>query len=269
MVAERGETPLQERISERIREQIVDTYVSQMVEQLLEVPKIIPQDRILQRTMKQIVDCTEATRADLAGAEKSLVTLVASQAEGRSSCTQVVSDHEASVKIFEEVLKAWTEATQVLQSGTSGADGQTYSLFQENSSAALQTLTDLKGFGVFTAVRRLAEQEHSTALARLESCISATMKFGAGADGDPFMKVKDLITDLISRVQAEASSETNQKSYCDEEMLKATEKREDLEVHVAKHSSRLEAAVARSVDLDGEILAQRQIPIDQTVQKTV
>ena len=69
------------------------------------------------------------------------------------------------------------------------------------------------------------------------------------------MKVKDLITDLISRVQAEASSETNQKSYCDEEMSKATKKREDLETDVAKHSSKLEAAVARSVDLDGEVSA--------------
>ena len=81
------------------------------------------------------------------------------------------------------------------------------------------------------------------------------MKFGAGADGDPFVKLKDLITDLISRLQAEASFETNQKSYCDEEMSKATEKEEDLEADVAKHSSKLEAAVARSIDPDDEISA--------------
>ena len=109
------------------------------------------------------------------------------------------------------------------------------------------------------SVRRLAEQEHSTALDQLASRISAIMKFGAGADGDPFVKVKDLITDLISRVEAEASSETNQKSYCDEEMLKATEKRENLEADVAKHSSKLEAAVARSIDLDGEISALQSV----------
>ena len=91
------------------------------------------------------------------------------------------------------------------------------------------------------SVRRLAQQEHSTALDQLASRISAIMKFGAGADGDPFVKVKDLITDLISRLQAEALSETNQKSYCDEEMSKVTEKKEDLEADVAKgqvHRSR-------------------------------
>ena len=71
----------------------------------------------------------------------------------------------------------------------------------------------------------------------------------------PFVKVKDLITDLINRLQAGASSEMNQKSCCDEETSKATEKKEDLEADVAKHSSKLEAAVARSIVLDGEISA--------------
>ena len=158
-----------ERISERIREQIVDVLLPQMVEQLLEVPKIIPQDRILQQAAKQIADRSEAKRADLAKAEKSLAALMASQAAGKSSCTQVASDHEASVKVFAEELKAWAEAIQVLQSETGGADGQAYSLFQENSSVALQTSTDLKGFDMMTAVRRLAEQEHSAALAQLGS----------------------------------------------------------------------------------------------------
>ena len=81
------------------------------------------------------------------------------------------------------------------------------------------------------------------------------MKFGAGADDNPFVKVKDLITDLISRLHAEASSETNQKSYCEEETSKATEKKEDLDADVAKHSSQLEAAVVRSIVLGGEISA--------------
>ena len=97
----------------------------------MEVPKVIPQDRILQQTAKQIADRSEAKRADLAKAEKSLAALMASQAAGKSSCTQVASDHEASVKVFAEELKAWADATQVLQLETDGADGQTYSLFQE------------------------------------------------------------------------------------------------------------------------------------------
>ena len=67
---------------------------------------------------------------------------------------------------------------------------QTYSLFRESSSVALQTSTDLKSLKVVTMVRRLAAQEHSAAHVQLASCITAIMKFGAGADGDPFVKVK-------------------------------------------------------------------------------
>ena len=222
-----------------------DAPVPQMAEQLLEVPKIVSQDRIQQQTVEQFVDRSEAKRADIAKAEKSLAALMASQAAGKSSCTQVVSDHETSVKVFAEELKAWTEATQVLQSETSGDDRQTYSLFQENSSASLQTSTDFKGFDMMTAVKQLAEQEHFAALAQLRSRISAITKFGADADNDPFVKEKDLIMDF-SRLQAEASPETSQKFHCDEEASKATEMKEDLGAEVSKHSSGLLSVVYKN-----------------------
>ena len=220
-------TVLQEQISERIRKQIV--------EQATEVPKTSSRDRTLQRAVEQILDVPVPE----------MVTQLL-------EVPKIIPQD----RILQRTVK---------QAETSGADGQTHSLFQKSSSAALQTSTDLKEFEMVISVRRLAEQEHSTALDQLVSRISVIMKFG----GDPFVKVKDLFTDLISRVQAEASSETNQKSYCDEEMSKVTEKREYLEADLAKDSSKLEAAVARSIGLDGEILAQRQIPFDRTVQKTV
>ena len=197
----------------------------------------------------------EAEKPDLAEAEKSLASLEAAQAAAKSNCGRVASDHEASVESFANELKALTEATQFLQSETGGAEGQTYSLFQESSVACLQTTSDLKGFEVVAMVRKLAKNEHSAALAQLASRISAVMKFGAGAGEDHFVKVKGLITELINRLQAEASSEATHKSYCDEEMSKTTEKKQDLESDVAKHSSRLEAAVSKSNILEGEIAA--------------
>ena len=92
-----------------------------------------------------------------------------------------------------------------------------------SASVGLETPTDLKGFDMMTAVRELAEQEHSAALAQLRSRISPITKSGADDGNDTFVKVQDLITDLI-RWQTEASPETNQKSSCDEETSKATEK---------------------------------------------
>ena len=66
-------------------ELVLDVLLPQIVEQLLEVLKMIPQDRILQQTAKQIADCSEVKRADLAEAEKSLAALRASQAVSKSS----------------------------------------------------------------------------------------------------------------------------------------------------------------------------------------
>ena len=54
------------------------------------------QDRILKRTVKQIVDRSEANRADFAEAEKNLATLAAYQAVSNKGCTQVAPDHEDS-----------------------------------------------------------------------------------------------------------------------------------------------------------------------------
>ena len=77
-------------------------------------------------------------------------------------------------------------------------DRQTYSLFRESSSVALQALTDLEGLEVVTMVRRLAAQEHSVALPQLASRISANMKFGVGADDDPAASLRSGSTDSVS-----------------------------------------------------------------------
>ena len=161
------------------------------------IGKMIPQQRIQQRIIEQTVDVPIPQKhGDFTDANNAFIEETA-DALGQNP----------------------TEATQVLQSETDGADGHTYSLFQENSSDALQTPTDL----VMTAVKQLAEQEHFAALAQLRSRISPITKSDADDGNDPFVKVQDLITDLI-RLQTEASPETNQKSYCDEETSKATEK---------------------------------------------
>ena len=124
-------------------------------------------------------------------------------------------------------------------------------LFQVNSFTGAHMTVDLKGFDVVTMMRRLSQKEHSDALSRLASRLSAVVEFGPGAGEDPFAKVKELITDLITdltdRLQSEASSEANHKSYPDDELVNASEKKADLEHQVATDSSKLEAAVSTSV----------------------
>ena len=60
---------------------------------------------------------------------------------------------------------------------------------------------------------------------------------------NPFMRVNTPITELISRLQDEASSETRQKAYCYDEMSTAIENKGNLKADIAKHSSRLETEI--------------------------
>ena len=80
--------------------------------------------------------------------------------------------------------------------------------------------------------RRFASQEHSAVLAQLASRTSAIMKLSAGACHDPLVKMKSLISDLISKLQTNAPS--GYTSDRDEGTSKATEK-EDLEADTAMH----------------------------------
>ena len=58
---------------------------------------------------------SEKHRADLAEADKRLTLLKASQADSKSTCSQVAKDHEISVKAFAEGLKAMADATPASQ----------------------------------------------------------------------------------------------------------------------------------------------------------
>ena len=105
-------------------------------------------------------------------------------------------------------------------------------------------------------VMRLAQKE--TLCRSLSACISVVIKFSVGAGEDPFANVKELITELLNRLESEASSDASHKFYCDE-LAKVSAKKEDLQTQVATHSSMLEAAVAKSSVLDGEVASCRRI----------
>ena len=114
------------------------------------------------------------------------------------------------------------------------------------------------------------------------SRISAVMKPCAVAGEHTFVQVKYLITDVITRLQAESSSETAVKYFCDEEMAKSAVKKEDIEAGVAKRSSvelnsfKRETAVSRSNGMDGDVaelhadLGDRLRPmrVDEAMQQT-
>jgi len=169
-----------------------------------------------------------------------------------SNCMTVAADHEATVAARDAELKVVAEAISILKDTTGGAVSQTYSLLQTGAATTMRTHTDLVRSEVVTMVKRLAREHHSPALAQLASRMSAVLKYGSEA-GDPFAKVKGLITDMIAKLESEASSEATEKAYCDEELSKSGAKKADLDEEIAKLSTKIDQASSDSAALKSEV----------------
>merc|ERR1712137_470342 len=122
--------------------------------------------------------------------------------------------------------------------------GQTYSFLQ------LQTRGDLAGAEVVTMVKKLSQKHHSAAFAQLASRIGAVMRLGGA---DPFVKVRGLIEEMISKLEAEADAEAEEKAWCDEQIAKTEEKKVDLESDIAKLTAKIDVASAKSADLKKQV----------------
>merc|ERR1719199_2243547 len=61
---------------------------------------------------------------------------------------------------------------------------------------------------------------------KIDSVVLSTLLVKLKEAPSPFAKVKQMIQDLISRLEDEAAAEASQKEWCDEEMKSATENRD-------------------------------------------
>merc|ERR1740138_919339 len=201
-------------------------------------------------------DGTKATaEGDLARTNAELADLNKSLASTHSNCMQTAADHQATVSARDEELKTIATAKKILLGSTTGAVEQTYSFLQTSMRGSqLKTHADLANAEVVTAVRKLAQVHHSAALAQLASKISAVLRFGRGAgESDPFTKVKGLIQDMIMKLEAEAQASATEKAWCDEQMAKTEEKKSELDDDIAKLTSKIDVASARSAGLKADV----------------
>merc|ERR1740129_1667732 len=193
-----------------------------------------------------------SSQSDLGMTNKELANSKKQLATAQASCVKIAADHDATVAARNEELKVIAEALKILADTTSGAEGQTYSLVQLETSR-LQSRADLAGREVIELVRSLARKGHSSSLNQLASRIAAVARYGMSSRSDVFAKVKGLIQDMIAKLEKEAGAEATEKAYCDEQIAKTEAKKSDLEEDIAKMTSRIDQAAAKSARLKGEV----------------
>merc|ERR1740120_491917 len=74
----------------------------------------------------------------------------------------------------------------------------------------------------------------------------------SGAD-DPFGKVKGLISDMIAKLEDQMGAEATEKAYCDKELGETNTKKADKSAEIAKLTTEIDQATARSEQLREEV----------------
>jgi chromosome segregation ATPase len=77
----------------------------------------------------------------------------------------------------------------------------------------------------------------------------ALMELAGSAAMDPFVKIRGLIEDMISKLLKEAQEEATQKAFCDEEMGKSKKSESEKTMTLDKLNSRIDKASARTAEL--------------------
>jgi len=182
-------------------------------------------------------------------------------------CMTGAENFEAETKSRGEELNALAKAKQIIQEATSGALSQV-SLLQR-SSERLSSGANLAISESVKLIRDLAQKQHSTALAQLATKMSIAMQ---ATGGDQFGKIKNLIRDMIAKLEEEADADASKKAWCDRQLADTRQKKAEKIAEITKMSSRIDLMTSKSAQLKAEIsslqgylakLAQSQSEMDK------
>jgi len=187
----------------------------------------------------------EVTTKDLAAYEKSLTDL-------HHDCMTKATDFEDETKSRGEELEALATAKKIIIEATSGGDGaekQTYGLAQVSFLQIDGSATQ----GALRVLQRLAFQRKSPALAQLAQRAESIVRVGIAQGSDPFAKVKELIVDMLAKLQKEGEADATKKAYCDKEMSETQAKQDDKTADIEKMTTKMDQQAAESAKLKEEV----------------
>jgi len=203
---------------------------------------------------KQVRADTQAAKAE---AEGELADTEKARAEDQTYlddmtalCNQKAADFASRQELRAQEIGALQKAIEVISSKTVAGAGETYlpsaSFVQRRVSALVQVKSGESSPWQQRAASFLADAAQSSG-SRLLS--EAAQRVAA----DPFVKVKKMVKDLISKLMEEATSETEHKGWCDAELAKNKQTRESRTQDVADLTAEIEDLTATIAQLTQDI----------------
>jgi len=170
-------------------------------------------------------------------------------------CATYAEEYEASAKSRAEELAAVKKAKAIIEEAT--GDAADIALSQTSAPSFLQVRRDRHSAhdsaGAVRFVRELARKRKSPALAQLVSHLASAVRLGARDGEDPFEKVKGLLTQMIARLEKDASDDAEQKAYCDKEMKDAETKNAEKSDTVETLTTKIDQMAANSAKLKDSV----------------
>jgi hypothetical protein len=185
---------------------------------------------------------------DLAATTKERDDDIAYLTEMTALCTQKKNDFESRQKLRAEELEAVAKAAEIIASNEVRGTGEKYlpSLIQSKATAFSQFLSDQQSPLQGRIAAFLAERARLSG-SRLLSEVSQRV------EANPFVKVKKMIKDLISKLMEEATSETEHKGWCDTELTTNQQTRDSKTAEVNRLTAEIEDLTAEIAQLTQDI----------------
>jgi DNA repair exonuclease SbcCD ATPase subunit len=198
--------------------------------------------------------------------------------EARAVCEQKSSDFHSRQKLRAEELEALAKAYDLISSEAVTAPAATYlpKLLQGRSSSSAPVLAQLSrgrtGRVDDDDPTKRRQIEAASLLARRAkdsgSKLLATLaQRSASSEENPFSKVKQMIADLLARLQEEADQEASHKEWCDQELAANEKTRKEETAEAASLTARAEELTALEAKLGQKIqdLTQEISELDASV----
>jgi len=223
-------------------------------------------EKDLAKTKKGLAN-TQGTKAaaqgDLSVASKGLAEDEATLKTLHQDCLEKSRDFEAETKSRGEELSALATAKKIIAESSSGADSLSYGLdqvsdsFLQTSSVrsenALVSTADLANFEAVRLVRDLARKTGDAALNQLASRMAAAVRRAKGGAADPFVKVKELIKNMIETLLSDGQADASHKAYCDKELGASADKKAEKTAVIDKLSAQIDSMSAKSAQLKEQV----------------
>lgn len=172
-------------------------------------------------------------------------------------CMDAAATFQEETKARTAEMKALATATKIIKETTSGADARTYTsssfLQVRMSSAGLR-----KNIEVLKLLRSRARASPSPALNQLVAEISGAIHESDRNGANPFAKVKNLISEMIKKLDDEGYGEAKKKKYCDMELANSQEQNKNKADKVTKLNNKLDGVSAQISKLADELAVLQQ-----------